>query len=177
MKKNHLAAVLAALLLCAGCAAQKEPPRAADAIVAATSLPFSCEGSLALQGLSQPVGVTVTKSAHGLVLQLTSPAAVAGLRLEFDEELTRVGYRELLMNLTEGDLPQQSVFAQLRDVAADLPPAPEQVATVGKQTVVSAQAGLTHYKMYWNADGTVAKSIELPDCGAVLSIEKWSQIP
>lgn len=176
MKRVIFALAAAAILFLGGCSAVVGD-KAVENIATVFALPFSFSGSLSLDGMERDVGITATKSAQGLVLELTSPEELAGLRLEFDEDITHLGYRELLINLSEGDIPQQSVFVELKNVLASPLPDGGAMESAGNEIIFSGQAEMTPYKMAWSGDGSALTRIELPSAGAVIVIENFDQIP
>lgn len=162
-----------AVLLC-GCGSSGNS-NATQQVIAATSLPFVISGSVTLDEVETPVELTATRSSHSLVLELASPEPVSGMRLEFDEGVIHLSYREMIMNLEEGDIPQGSLFVALRDMLAALPPTAEQVTREGDSLIVNL--GTAGGKMYWSSDGMSLNRIEMPTAGAVYNVASFCQIP
>lgn len=164
---------LAAAMLCGcGAATQSDP---AEKLLAATALPCSFTGAATLREVTPTVEFSLTKGCDSLMLELLAPPEVAGLRVEFLETSTTVTYRELVMNLAPGDIPQESLFVALRDVFAALPQAV--VTQNGGEAFVSGKAGLTEYQMLWDAKTRKLQKILLPTMGVTISVKNFQNAP
>ncbi|MEG1874419.1 MAG: hypothetical protein RR022_03715 [Angelakisella sp.] len=157
-----------ALLLLAACGAPENRWR--ERIAAASAAPCVMTGTLTLEGALEPMGLTVTRQGDGLTIELTAPPELAGLRVDFAEETARLEHRGLVMNLPEGELPEQSVFTALKNLLSQLPEPEPTLTRRGTQLVQTGHAGLSPYAILWNEKEMKMEQINLPGAGAVITI-------
>ncbi|MEG1777992.1 MAG: hypothetical protein RR209_03355 [Angelakisella sp.] len=158
----------------AGCGAAGQSKNR-EAVLAAMSAPFRFDGSAALEGVSQPIGFSVTKTKDGLLVELSEPTAVSGLTVEFGESGTRVTYHGLVMSLSEGDIPSESLFAYLREVLGTVPQVSQWSETEG-QITLCGKAGMLPCELMWSADEIILQAIRLPSVGGVILVENFEKI-
>lgn len=164
--------LLCVLLLLTGCAGGFTAPDYESGVRQAAVQPFTFVGTLTLAELAQPVELRGQAGCDGLLLELLSPPGLAGMTLKFEEESIRVQYRELVLNLEEGDIPESSVFVALSRV---LPCLSEGAATQKDGLVLlEGAAGSASYKAMWQGEPPTLLWLEIPTCGAKIEISEFS---
>lgn len=165
--------LLATLLLLAGCGGAIAGPDYREAVQQAAAQPYSFSGTLTVADLEQPMELSCQKSCDGLTLTLTAPPELAGLNLRFEEEMIRVEYRELVMNLVPGDIPESSVLV---GISRALPALSEGTATQQEGCVLLTDTSSgTAGKALWQGENATLLWLELPTYDAKILVSTFEK--
>lgn len=172
--KYRIFSIFCGLLLAVGCTGA---PGTADReeLLATVAATFSFTGTAVMEGLSQPVKLTVMRRAEGLTIELSEPEAVKGLMVEFDGEATRATFHGMVMNLSPGDIPQQSLFIALGGVLSAMPDGEAAITHDKGMLTISGRAGLLPYDLLWSAGDLTLKTIRLPSIGGLIEVENFTK--
>lgn len=172
MKKLIVTILAAVVAVTSGCGSRLEKATKSVAEAAAASYTFT--GTANLAGLADPVEFDLQKNGSGMELELTQPESVAGMKLEFSDEGIKLHYRGLLIQMEQDDIPEQSFFAAMRDALSAAPGTNENAELSKGLLTVTGKAGLTDYRMIWDAEKIILQRIVLPGAGSTVDITGFS---
>lgn len=172
--KYRIFSIFCGLVLAVGCGGAPSGVDR-DELLAAAAAPFSFTGTAVMDGLSQPVKLEVTRRTDGLTIHLLEPKEAEGLTVEFEGEATKVTFQGMVMNLSPGDIPGQSLFVSLREVLWAMPDPQGELAHSDGIVTLSGKSGMLPYEMLWSVHDLTLQAIRLPSCGGLIEVENFTK--